>query len=137
MSSNTKPIGVAYEDQNIVGADLLLSDEQLGYTAAAQGAATQASSKATGVTLNKPAGRITLNNAALAGNTAVSFTLTNSLISANDVIVLNVSGGGTAEAYTTYVSSMTTGSASLTLRNLTAGSLSEAVILNYAIIHCV
>jgi hypothetical protein len=137
MSSNTKPIGVAYEDQNIVGADLLLSDEQLGYTAAAQGAVTQATSKATGVTLNKPAGRITLNNAALAGNTAVSFTLTNSLISANDVIVLNVSGGGTAEAYTTYVSSMTTGSASLTLRNLTAGSLSEAVILNYAIIHCV
>jgi len=137
MTVNTKPIGVAYEDQNIVGANLILSDEQLGYTAAAQGAVTQATSKSTGVTLNTPAGRITMNNAALAGNTAVSFTLTNSLISANDVIILNVSGGATAEAYTTYVSSMTTGSASLTLRNLTAGSLSEAVILNYAIIHCV
>jgi hypothetical protein len=116
---------------------VVLVDEQLGYTAAAQGAVTQATSKATGVTLDKPAGRITMNNAALAGNTAVSFTLTNSLISANDVIVLNVSGGATAEAYTTYVSSMTAGSASLTLRNMTAGSLSEAVIINYAIIHCV
>jgi len=137
MSNNTKPIGVAYEDQNIVGATLILSDEQLGYTAAAQGTVTQATSKSTGVTLNTPAGRITMNNAALAGNTAVSFTLTNSLISANDVIILNVSGGATAEAYTTYVSSMTAGSASLTLRNLTAGSLSEAVIINYAIIHCV
>jgi hypothetical protein len=137
MTSNTKPIGVAYEDQNINGANVVLVDEQLGYTAAAQGAVTQATSKATGVTLDKPAGRITMNNAALAGNTAVSFTLTNSLISANDVIVLNVSGGATAEAYTTYVSSMTAGSASLTLRNMTAGSLSEAVIINYAIIHCV
>jgi len=137
MSSNTKPIGVAYEDQNINGANVVLVDEQLGYTAAAQGTVTQATSKSTGVTLNTPAGRITMNNAALAGNTAVSFTLTNSLISANDVIILNVSGGATAEAYTTYVSSMTAGSASLTLRNLTAGSLSEAVILNYAIIHCV
>ena len=137
MSSNTKPIGVAYEDQNINGANVVLVDEQLGYTAAAQGTVTQATSKSTGVTLNTPAGRITMNNAALAGNTAVSFTLTNSLISAKDVIILNVSGGATAEAYTTYVSSMTAGSASLTLRNLTAGSLSEAVILNYAIIHCV
>ena len=136
MSSNTKPIGVAYEDQNIIGADQILSDEQFGYTAAAQGTVTQATSKATAVTLNKAAGRITMNAAALAGNTAVSFTLNNSLISANDLIVLNVSGGGTNEAYTTYVSNMTTGSVVITLRNLTAGSLSEAVVLNYALIHC-
>ena len=152
MSSNTKPIGVAYEDQNIVGADTvsattvsgtdingvdIYASDELGYTAAAQGTVTQATSKSTAVTLNTSAGRITMNNAALAGNTAVSFTLTNSKISANDVIILNVSGGATAEAYTTYVSSMTAGSASLTLRNLTAGSLSEAVIINYATIHCV
>jgi hypothetical protein len=30
---------------------------------------------------------------------------------------------------------MTAGSAAITLRNLTAGSLSEAVIINYSIIH--
>jgi hypothetical protein len=137
MTVNTKPIGVAYEDQNIVGSNLILADEQLGYTAAAQGLVTQATSKTTGVTLNRPAGRITMNNAALAGNTAVSFTLTNNFISTNDLIVLNISGGGTNEAYTTYVSNMTAGSAVITLRNLTAGSLSEAVIINYALIHCV
>ncbi len=135
--ANNKPIGVAYLDQDIIGAQYLLSDEQIGYTAAAQGTVTQATDKSTGVTLNKGAGRITMNGAALAGNTAVSFTLTNSLISANDVIVVNVSAGGTAGAYTTYISSMTTGSAVVTLRNLTAGSLSEAVVLNYAILHCV
>jgi len=133
----TKPIGVAFTDQDISGANVVLVDEQLGYTAEGQGTVTQATSKSTAVTLNKPAGQITMNNAALAGNTAVSFTLTNSYISANDVVVLNISGGATAAAYTTYVSSMTSGSASLTLRNLTAGSLSEAVVVNYALIHCV
>jgi hypothetical protein len=135
--SNTKSIGVAFLDQDIVGAQYILSDEQLGYTAEGQGAVTQATDKSTAVTLNKPAGRITMNGAALAGNTAVSFTLNNSLISTNDVLIVNVSAGGTAGAYTTYISSMTSGSAVVTLRNLTGSSLAEAVVLNYAIIHCV
>jgi hypothetical protein len=135
--ANTKSIGVAFLDQDIVGAQFILTDEQLGYTAAAQGTVTQATSKATAVTLNTSAGRITMNGAALAGNTAESFTLNNSLISANDVLIVNVSAGGTAAAYTTYISSMTAGSAVVTLRNMTAGSLSEAVVINFALIHCV
>jgi hypothetical protein len=129
---NTQSTGIAYADPEFTTC---YASEQLGYAAGAQGTVTQATDKSTGVTLNKSAGRITMNNAALASNTAASFTLTNSLISANDVIILNVSGGGTAGAYTTYVSSMTTGSAVITLRNMSAGSLSEAVIVNYAIIH--
>jgi hypothetical protein len=134
--ANTKSIGVAFLDQDIVGAQFILTDEQLGYTAAAQGTVTQATSKATAVTLNKSAGRITMNGAALAGNTAESFTLNNSFISSNDVLIVNVSAGGTAAAYTTYISSMTAGSAVVTLRNMTAGSLSEAVVINFALIHC-
>ena len=134
--SNTKPIGVAYSDQDIIGADFLLSDNQLGYTTAAQGSVTQATSKSTAVTLNKSAGVITMNAAALAANTAVSFTLNNTFISANDIVITNISAGGTAAAYTTYVSSMTTGSAVITLRNMTGGSLSEAVVINFALIHC-
>ena len=133
---NTKPIGVAYSDQDISGADTLLSNNQLGYTTAAQGTVTQLTSKSTAVTLNKSAGQITMNNAALASNTAISFTLNNNLISSNDIIITNISAGGTAGAYTTYVSSMTTGSAVITLRNMSAGSLSEAVVINFAIIHC-
>ena len=81
-------------------------------------------------------GRITMNGAALAAGVAVSFTLTNSLLSAKDVIIVCISGGATATAYSVYVSSMATGSAVITLRNLTAStSLSEAVVVNYAIIH--
>ena len=132
MPSNTQAVGVAYSDPEFTTC---YASQELGYSAAAQGTVTQATSKSTGVTLNKSAGRITMNGALLAANTAVSFTLTNSLISANDAIIVNVSGGGTAAAYTTYISSMTAGSAVVTLRNLTSGDLSEAVVLNFAIIH--
>jgi hypothetical protein len=131
---NTKATGVAYLDPEF---STMYATEEIGYAAAAQGTVTQATSKSTGVTLNKSAGRITMNGAELAANAAVSFTLTNSTISANDAIIVNVSGGGTAAAYTTYISSMGAGSAVVTLRNMTGGALSEAVIINYAILHCV
>jgi len=135
---NTKPIGVAYEDQDIIGADRIYSAGELGYTVAAQGTVTQATDKSTAVTLNKGAGQITTAAAALAGTTAVSFTLNNTYISSNDLIILNISGGAVADpvAYTVYVSSMTAGSAVITLRNLTATSRSEALVLNFAVIHC-
>ena len=135
---NTKSIGVAYEDQDIIGADRIYSAGELGYTAAAQGTVTQATDKSTAVTLNKGAGQITMAAAALAGNTAVSFTLNNTFISANDLILLNISAGAVADpvAYTVYVSSMTAGSVVITLRNLTATSRSEALVLNFAVIHC-
>lgn len=129
---NSIATGVAYADPLFTTC---YASQEIGYGADAQGAVTQATDKSTGVTLNKSAGRITMNAASLAANTAVSFTLTNSLISANDVIIVCISGGGTAGAYTTYISSMTAGSAVVTLRNLTGGALAEAVIVNFAIIH--
>jgi hypothetical protein len=145
---NTKPIGVAYSDQDISGADLInatlisgadiYATEELGYAAAAQGTVTQATSKSTGVTLNNSAGQITMNNAALAATTNVAFTLTNSLISAKDVIVVNVAGGvASNETYNCWVSGHSAGSCTFVLRNISGGSLSEAVVLNFAVIHCV
>jgi len=80
-----------------------------------------------------------MNNEALAGATAVSFVLTNSTISANDVSIVNVGSnttGSAAGAYTTYVSYLAAGSCLITLRNLTAAtSYAEAVSINFAIIH--
>jgi hypothetical protein len=130
--ANTQSTGIAFADPEFTTC---YASQEIGYSTSAQGTVTQATDKGTGVTLNKSAGQITMNNAALAGNTAVSFTLTNSIISAKDVIILNVGSVGTAGAYTTYVSSMSAGSGVITLRNLTSGSLSEAVVINYAIIH--
>ena len=149
---NTKPIGVAYSDQDISGATLISADtisatlisgvdiyatDEIGYAAAAQGTVTQATSKSTGVTLNKSAGQITMNNAALAATTNVAFTLTNNTISAKDVIIVNVAGGAASnETYNCWVSGHSTGSVTFVLRNISGGSLSEAVVLNFAVIHC-
>jgi hypothetical protein len=134
--SNSVATGVAYSDPEFTTC---YASQEIGYSAAAQGTVTQATDKSTAVTLNKSAGRITMNAAALAGGAVASFTLNNNLISANDTIIVCVSSvttGSTAGAYTTYVSNLTTGSALITLRNLTAStSYSEAVIINYAIIH--
>jgi hypothetical protein len=134
--SNSVATGVAYSDPEFTTC---YASQEIGYSAAAQGAVTQATDKSTGVTLNKSAGRITMNAAALTGATAVSFTLTNSFISINDTIIVCISSnttGSAAGAYTTYVSYLAAGSALITLRNLTAStSYSEAVIINFTIIH--
>ena len=148
---NTKSIGVAYSDQDIDGGTIgavipstivgttIYATTEIGYSAAAQGAVTQATSKSTGVTLNKSAGRITMNNAALAGGAVASFVLTNSTISANDTMIVCVSSntaGSLAGAYTVYVSYKVAGSALITLRNLSATSYSEAVVINFSVLHC-
>jgi hypothetical protein len=79
-----------------------------------------------------------MNNAALNATTNVAFTLTNNKISAKDVVIVNVAGGAASnETYNCWVSGHTTGSCSFVLRNISGGSLSEAVVLNFAIIHCV
>jgi hypothetical protein len=132
----TKPIGVAFTDQDISGANIVLVDEQLGYTTEGQGTVTQATSKSTAVTLNKPAGQITMNNASLGATTNVTFTLNNSFISTNDILILNVAAGATAGAYNCWVSGLSAGAATITVRNISAGSLSEAVVINFALIHC-
>jgi hypothetical protein len=133
---NTQASGVAYSDPEFTTC---YASQEIGYSAAAQGAVTQLTSKSTGVTLNNSAGRITMHDAALAGATAVSFILTNSSISIKDTIIVCVSSnttGSAAGAYTTYVSYLAAGSALITLRNLTAStSYSEAVIINFSIIH--
>lgn len=108
----------------------------IGYATGAGGAVTQATSKSTGVTLNKVTGQITMNSAALAANTTVNFTLTDSAIAAGDVLVLNHISGGTAGSYALNAQ-CAAGSASINVRNITAGSLSEAIVISFAVVKAV
>ena len=130
--SNTKATGVAYLDPEFTTC---YASEELGYASGAQGAVTQGTSKSTGVTLNASMGQITTDSATLNTLTNVTFTLTNSLISAKDVIILNVGSGATSGAYNCWISSMSAGTCTITLRNISGGNLSEAVVINFAIIH--
>ena len=145
---NTRSIGVAYSDQDIDGGTIgavipatvvgttVYATTELGYTAAAQGTVTQLTSKSTAVTLNKSAGVITMNNASLATATNATFTLNNSTISANDAVILTISGGqATPGSYNVFANALAAGSVSITLRNISGASLSEAIVINFAIIH--
>lgn len=109
----------------------------IGYAAGNQAGGSQTqgsgSGKATGVLLNAICGRITMDSAALAGGAIVSFTLTNSAIAATDVIILNHISGGTVGAYTLNAQPAA-GSATINVRNNTGGSLSEAIVIQYAVI---
>lgn len=108
----------------------------VGYAAGQGGAVVQAASKATGVTLSKNCGSITLNNAALAAGTIVSFVLTNTLIAATDVLNMNHISGGTGGAYTLNAQAAA-GSATINVRNNTAGSLSEAIVIQFVLVKAV
>lgn len=113
------------------GNFLLTGSGSMGYGTGSGGAVTQATSKSTGVTLNKSNGQITMNAASLAASTAVSFTLTNSTIAATDQPDVAIASGATAGAYVAEVDAVSAGSCRISLRNLTGGALAEAVVLNF------
>ena len=113
-----------------------LHDNKAGYVTGDGGAVTQSTSKSTGVTLSKKCGQITLHNAALAADTTVSFTLTNTTIAATDLLVLNHVSGGTAGSYLLNAQAAA-GSASINVRNITSGSLSEAIVIGFAVVKAV
>jgi len=107
----------------------------LGYGTGSGGTVTQATSKSTTVSLDKPVGRITMNAAALAANTTVGFSLNCSFIAATDIILLTiVDASVTSSTNYNIWASVGGGGALIRLRNISAGSLSEAVQINYAVI---
>jgi hypothetical protein len=138
-----QPTNSWYQIESGIGASLSTTGDQLisgtgkqGYAVGAGGTVTQLTSKATAVTLNKQTGSITTNAASLAAATTVSFTLTNSTIEAGDVLILNHLSGGTAGAYTLNAQ-CAAGSASINIRNVTAGALAEDIVIRYAVIKAV
>ena len=116
-----------------VGNVTVVTAAGLGYGTGAGGTVTQATSKNTAVTLNKPTGQITMNNAALAAGAQVNFTLTNSLITVNDLILVNVRTPYAA-AYSVRAGDIESGSCLISLINVSGSSLADAVVISFAII---
>ena len=126
---------VAYNNAGAQAGGNLSYDDTAGTFGygSGRGTVTQATNKSTGVTLNAPCGAITMNGAALNADTTVSFTLTNSSIAANDLLVLNHISGGTVGSYVLNAQAAA-GSASINITNISTGSLSEAIVIGFAII---
>jgi hypothetical protein len=110
------------------------TESAIGYSTGTGGTVTQITNKATGVTLNRRCGQITMNNASLAAAAEVSFTLTNSVIAATDVVYTCIASGATAGAYNTQVDAVGAGSCRISIGNKSSGPLSEAIVLNFVVI---
>jgi hypothetical protein len=118
----------------VTGGVAITTADKIGYYTGLGGAVTQATSKSTGVTLDKLCGQITMNSASLSAAVEVTFTVTNSTIGSTDCVIVNHASAGTAGAYAVFANSIANGSFAITVSNLSAGSLSEAIVLNFAVI---
>lgn len=124
--------GIGRAKLDTAGNLLMITAAGLGYGAGSGGTVTQATSKSTAVTLNKPTGQITMNAAALASGTGVAFTLNNSLLAATDVLV--VSANFATRLYTAAVRDISAGAATIIVTQNSGASQSDAVVINFAII---
>ena len=102
----------------------------LGYAAGSGGSGTQLTSRATGVTLSKITGAITLF-AAAGSATAATFTVTNTLVAATDTIVLSVKSS--TNVYLVYVTAVAAGSFNITFFT-TGGTGSDSPVINFTVI---
>jgi hypothetical protein len=138
MDTRNYPEGSGSVKQKNAGGKLVF-DSSIGYGPSGKavgGVVTQLTSKSTAVTLSRPCGQVTMNNAALGAATIVSFVLTTTKIAADDILVLNHISGGTLGAYTLNAR-CGAGSATVDVRNATAGGLSEAIVIAFALIKAV
>jgi hypothetical protein len=106
----------------------------IGYNNGSGGTISQSGNKSQPVVLNKPSGEITMQATSLGADTTVQFTLTNSTIAAKDLLILNIVGGVATGAAYNLDATCSAGSAVISVRNITGGSLSEAIVLRYAVI---
>jgi len=106
----------------------------LGYGTGSGGAVTQATSKSTAVTLNKPSGEITMNGGQLAAGATAGFTLTNSLITLDDIVNICMDGfSGNSQSYHIWTAPIP-GGCYVFVKNISAVNLSEAIRLKFAVI---
>lgn len=123
--------GINYntEQVEISSAGLTLDMGALGYRAGAGGAVTQATSRTTGVTLNKPTGAITLVSAA--GSTSwQTFTVTNSTVAAEDTVRVCQKSG--TDLHMIHVTNVAAGSFKISFAT-TGGTTTEQPVFNFTV----
>jgi len=119
---------------NIVGG-LTSSSGGLGYATGTGGTVTQLTNRTTAVVLSKLTGQITLfGPTTLGAVTATTFTLTNTLITATDIVHVQHVSGGTLGLYNV-TATPGAGFANIIIRNNSAAaSASETPVIQFVII---
>ena len=106
----------------------------IGYTTGAGGTVAQATSRTTGVTLNKLTGAITLLSGTTTAGTFSSFTVTNSTVAATDAVIVNFVSGATADSYSLCVTAVAAGSFRIQVHNIAAVAVAEAPVIRFTVI---
>lgn len=119
------------------GTGKVLATKAFGYGGAGTGGTvTQATSRTTGVTLDKLSGQITLfASTAISGHGSNEFTLTNSTIEANDVVHVCFASGLTGASYGVTVTAVSAGSCKIAVSNFSnSATPADTPVLNFVVI---
>lgn len=123
------------------GTGAIIASSPFGYGSGTGGTVTQGTSRTTGVTLDKITGEIVLYAASIAGNDADEFTLTNSNIGANDVVMLCIKSGAAAATrkyYQVHTVAVSAGSCVISVGNLDNATVpstgTESPVIQFVVI---
>lgn len=123
------------------GTGQVLTTAPLGYGTGAGGTVTQLTSRTTGVTLDKITGEIVLFAGSISGHDADEFTLTNSFIGADDVIILCIKSGaavGTRKYYQVHAVAVSAGSCVISVGNIDNATIpaagTESPVIQFVVI---
>ena len=106
-----------------------------GYVSGNGGSVTQTTSRTTGVTINKSNGSITTNSTSLSAGSTAKFTVSNSLVSATDIIMISIKSGTTTDQTDVKIQGVGAGTFDVVVANRHASTAETgAIVLNYAII---
>ena len=93
-----------------------------------------ATASANAATLNNKCGVITSESLTTAAGSSYTLTLTNSTIAATDIVLVSVASGATINTYQVGVDAIAAGSCRIHVRNVSALSQSEAIVLTFTVI---
>ncbi|SRR6266576_6227013 len=133
---------VALGQYDLAGNDVVTRSIQVGGQRSGQypatpAAVTQATNRTTGVTINALTGTITTNNASLAAEASAAFVVTNSFVSANDIILISQKSGSNGGGTDVTVTTVAAGSFTLnvTNNNVAAGTAETgAILITFAVV---
>ena len=98
---------------------------------------TQATNRTTGVTINSLSGTITTNNTSLAAEAVAAFTVTNSEVAIDDVVLVSIRSGSNGGNTKATVTTVAAGSFAITIANdnAAAGTAETgAIIINFIVV---
>ena len=137
-NTTTIPLTLTSNTATMNGSVVLTDGGVYQYSTSNNATVTQLTSKSTAVTCNGRTGQITTSSATLNKGTTVTFTVNNnSIISAKDVVIVNIASGATV-GYAVTVTNVTPGSFNVCINNSdgtpSGSNAADTLVLNFAII---